>query len=217
MILRTALSIALLNLAVIGLAQDSTSIRTLLGGNDKIAHGGWGAPTAHHTRIMDQDALLVGGRGGWLIDHRVTIGLAAHGLTTRVYNEAYDAYIFENGGSPLRKSILNMGYGGLLIEPIIGYQSPVHVSFPIIVGAGGIGYQYFSDLPHEPNHLTYDDHAQAFFVVEPGIELEMNNIPLVRLGLGASYRYTSAIELPETPKDALHGLNAGVSIKIGKF
>ena len=214
---RISLSIASLVLATIGFAQDSTSIRTLLGGNERISHGGWGAPTAHYTRIMDQDALLVGGRGGWLIDHRVTIGLAAHGLTTPVYNEAYDGHLFSNGIAPQRKSILNMGYGGLLIEPIIGYTSPVHVSLPVIIGAGGIGYQYYVPLPQEPNQLTYDDHAQAFFVLEPGIELEMNIIPLVRLGLGASYRYTSDINIPETPKDALHGLNAGVSIKIGKF
>lgn len=214
---RISLSIVALALATISIAQDTTGIRTLLGGNDKIAHGGWGAPTTHYTRIMDQDALLVGGRGGWLIDHRVTIGLAAQGLTTPVYNEAYDTFLFHNGELPQRKSILNMGYGGLLIEPIIAYKSPVHISLPIIIGAGGIGYQYYSSLPPEPNHLSYDDHAQAFFVVEPGIDLEMNIIPLVRLGLGASYRYTSDINLPETEKDALHGFNAGVSVKIGKF
>ena len=214
---RFTLSIATLALSTISFAQDSTAIRTLLGGNDKIAHGGWGAPTTHYTRVMDQDALLVGGRGGWLIDHRVTIGLAGQGLTTPVYNKAYDTFLVENGELPKYKSILNMGYGGLLIEPIIGYRSPLHVSLPIIIGAGGIGYQYFSALPPQVDHLKYDDHSQAFFVVEPGIELEMNIIPLVRLGLGASYRYTSDIDLPETPKDALHGFNAGASIKIGKF
>jgi hypothetical protein len=214
---RNTLLIAALAFTTSIFAQDDAPMRTLLGGEDKISHGGWGAPTTHYTRIMDQDALLVGGRGGWLINHRVTIGLAAHGLTTPVYNEAYDSYLFNGGISPQRKSILNMGYGGLLIEPIIAYKSPVHISLPIIIGAGGVGYQYYSNLPHEPNHLTYDDHAQAFFVVEPGIELEMNIIPLVRLGLGASYRYTSDINIPETPEDALHGLNAGVSIKIGKF
>ncbi len=49
------------------------------------------------------------------------------------------------------------------------------------------------------------------------IELELNVIRLVRLGIGASYRYTSDLDLPETPKDALHGINAGVSIKVGCF
>ena len=208
MTFRTILLSATIALTTTLSAQDDAPMRTLIGGNTDIDHGGWGAPTTHYTRIMDQDALLVGGRGGWLIDHRITIGLAAHGLTTPVYNEGYDRYLFNSGELPQRKSILNMGYGGLLIEPIIGYRSPVHISLPVIIGAGGVGYQYFTSLPDEPNHLTYDDHAQAFFVVEPGIELEMNIIPLVRLGLGASYRYTSDLELPETPKDALHGLMA---------
>lgn len=217
MIARITLFIASLAFATTTFAQDSTAIRTLIGSDEKIAHGGWGAPTIHYTRIMDQDALLVGGRGGWLIDHRVTIGFAGHGLTTPVYNEAYDSFLVENGQLIQRKSILNMGYGGLLIEPIIGYKSPVHISLPIIIGAGGIGYQSFTSLPTNFNPLTYRDDSQAFFVVEPGIELEMNLIPLVRLGLGASYRYTSDINLPEIPEDALHGFNAGVSVKIGKF
>ena len=54
-------------------------------------------------------------------------------------------------------------------------------------------------------------------VREPGIELELNVIRLVRLGIGASYRYTSDLDMPATPKDALHGINAGVSIKVGCF
>jgi hypothetical protein len=47
--------------------------------------------------------------------------------------------------------------------------------------------------------------------------LELNLIPLVRLGVGASYRYTSDITLPGTPSDALRGINAGITIKVGKF
>ena len=198
-------------------AQDEAPMRTLLGNAHDLHHGGWGAPTTDYTRIMDQDALLVGGRGGWLIDHRVTIGLAGQGLTTNITNAAYDDQRHLAGDDTPGTSRFFMGYGGLLIEPIIAYRSPVHLSLPLIIGAGGCGYENSGALPHDFDPHNYREDAKAFFVVEPGIDLEVNLIPLVRLGLGASYRYTSDIDLPGTASDALHGFNAGVRVKIGRF
>lgn len=223
MISRALLSLTALSffMAPFGLsAQDEQRpIRTLIGGGRELDHGGWGAATTHYTRVMDKDALLVGVRGGWLIDHRVTLGFAGHGLVTPVPNSAYDAHLIANGEVLRRKSSLHMGYGGLFIEPIIAYRSPVHISLPLIVGAGGATYGYESRLPVDLDPHAYEHHsdAQAFFVVEPGIELEFNVIPLVRLGFGASYRYTSDLDMPVTPKDALHGMNLGVSVKVGRF
>ena len=196
---------------------DEPPMRTLFGSQNETHHGGWGAPTAAYTRIMDQDAMLVGLRGGWIIDHRLTLGLAGYGLVTPVENSAYDAHLVESGLMPRQESLFQTGYGGLLIEPIIAYRSPVHISLPLIIGAGGCGYQTFTPLPQDFDPYTYHDDVQAFFVVEPGIDLELSLVKLVRLGVGASYRYTSDVSLPNTPTDALHGLNASISIKVGVF
>jgi hypothetical protein len=35
--------------------------------------------------------------------------------------------------------------------------------------------------------------------------------------VGASYRYTSDLDLPGTGKGALRGLNAGFTVKVGRF
>ena len=197
--------------------DDPRDLRTLFGQGREIEHGGWGGPSTHFTSIMGHEALLVGARGGWLIDHGVTIGIAGHGLVTDVPNKAYDVHRVASGDSLRRGSLFRMGYGGLLIEPIIAPKSPVHVSLPVIIGAGGCGYQTFLRRHDEFDPFTYSDDFQAFFVVEPGIELELNVIKLVRVGLGASYRYTTDLDLPETPKDALRGFNAGVTVKVGRF
>jgi hypothetical protein len=213
----TLLSVGLCTLAITN-AQDSTpTIHTLFGNNKSPNNSGWGAPTATYTRLLDHDALLTGLRGGWLIDHRLTIGLALYGLSVDVPAPAYDAYLRDTGHRVRRSSQLRMGYGGLLIEPVIGHRSAVHVALPIIIGAGGCGYQTYAPLLPDQQPPSYTDDAQAFFVVEPGIELEVNVVKLVRLGLGVSYRYTSDITLPSTAKDALRGMNAGVSLKIGSF
>ncbi len=202
---------------LLSIAQDDQKPHTLFGGDQKVEHGGWGAPSAMYTRIMDTDALLVGGRAGWLINHRVSIGLAGYGLVTALPNRNYDTYLQTLGESLTRTSQFEMGYGGLLIEPIIAYRSPVHVSLPVLIGAGGCGYQYSSRDPISVDFSNYRDVAQAFLVVEPGIDLEINVVPLVRLALGASYRLTSELDLPATPSDALQGMNASFTIKVGWF
>src|SRR5689334_16306858 len=76
-------------------AQDTPApeMRTLFGSGKDMYHSGWGPPTAAYTTVMDQSAMLVGLRGGWLIDHRLTIGIAGYGLVTPVENKAYDAYL----------------------------------------------------------------------------------------------------------------------------
>jgi hypothetical protein len=208
----------LLSTAITAQDNDRTP-RTLFGGGREMDHGGWGGPTTHFTRVMGREALLVGARGGWLIDHVITIGLAGHGLVTDVPNGSYDTYRLAKGDSLRQGSQFRMGYGGLLIEPIIAPMSPLHVSFPIIVGAGGCGYETYTRHPvqNEFDDFRYSDDFQAFFVVEPGIELELNLIKLVRLGIGASYRYTTDLHLPETSKEALRGLNAGLTVKVGRF
>ena len=211
-------AIALMIAAVPSIAQDTTSapMRTLFG-KDKLTSSGWGAVTTHYTEVLGQSTLLVGMRGGWLIDHRLTIGLAGQGQVIGVPNTAYDAHLIAAGIAPQQGSRLYMGYGGLLIEPIIGYRSPVHVSLPLIIGAGGVGYQWNGRFQDGFDPRNHRDDGQAFFVLEPGVELEINVIPLVRLGIGASYRYTSDLDLPATAKDAARGFNAGMSVKIGRF
>ena len=205
-------------LPVLSQTAEEAPMRTLFGTEHDLHHGGWGSPTVACTRIMDQDALLVGGRGGWIIDHRLTIGLAGYGLTTAVENKAYDSYLLNEGVFPQRSSRFQTGYGGLLIEPVIAYKSPVHISLPVLIGAGGCGYRTYTTLPEEDfDPDTWHDAVDAFFVIEPGVDLEFNLVKMVKLGLGASYRYTSDITLPETSKDAMRGFNANMSIKVGVF
>jgi hypothetical protein len=204
-------------------AQDAPQpeMRTLFGSGKDLYHSGWGAPTAAYTTIMDQSAMLVGLRGGWLIDHRLTIGIAGFGLVTPVENEAYDAYLVSTGDVLLDKSRFQTGYGGLFIEPVIGYANPVHITIPILIGAGGCGYSidrmFDEDWDDDFDPYTYHDDYQAYFVAEAGVGLELNVVKMVRFNVSGSYRYTSNIDLPATAKDALNGFNATLSLKVGVF
>ncbi|MCB9170225.1 MAG: hypothetical protein H6597_04685 [Flavobacteriales bacterium] len=205
-------------------AQDTANVRnermyTLFASGQHTVHGGWGAPAAAATRILDQDAMLAGIKAGWIIDHRLTFGIAGYGLVTDVKSPGYDAYLADEGILTEGPSLFRMGYGGLFLEPVIAYRSPVHISLPIIVGAGGCGHQYTTRTRpvHEQDRFRYGTDGTAFFVAEPGIDLELNVLRILRFGVGASYRYATDLDLEGVPDDALRGLNLTASLKVGVF
>ena len=193
------------------------SIKTLFGSNEgKIEHGGWGGFTLGYTRVAGKDAFLSGGRGGWLIDHHFTLGLAGYGFFTDMdFNGQYQPTIdnYSLGG----------GYGGLLLEPIIFPFKPVHISIPVLIGGGG------AFVVDEMTYHGYDEYGSygSCFVLEPGIDIEFNIVRFFRVALNVSYRYTSDLSLDyysspgiiefSVPSDALRGFNAGLTMKFGKF
>lgn len=196
---------------------DDQEVNTIFGGNNgKISNGGWGGLTFGYTKINGLDTYLMGARGGWLINHRLTIGLAGNGF---ISDKQYDIPIYEYGELVYEGVNLAGGYGGLFLEAVILPFSPVHITIPIIIGAGGVAYtRSWMDSDYYNNY--YDDYtidSDAFFVFEPGLEIELNLIKFMRLGIGGSYRYTSQINLIESSSTMLRGFNGHFSLKFGKF
>lgn len=63
---------------ITAIAQEK-DFQTLFGNNNgPISHGAYGALTFGYTQIDDKDAMMFGIKGGWIIDHHVTIGLAGN-------------------------------------------------------------------------------------------------------------------------------------------
>jgi len=177
--------------------------------------GGYGAISIGYTKINGQDAILMGARGEWLIGHSFGLGLGGYGfLNDPIYNAVED----------LNYSLAG-GYGGLYMEPILFGWYPVHLSFPILIGGGGVANTSYSadynDPYEELNGYVVD--ATAFFVAEFGAEVEFNLVKFFRLSLFGSYRYTSNINLGDTddmvdiPADALRGWSVGMTFKFGSF
>jgi hypothetical protein len=171
--------------------------------------GGYGAFSIGYTTINSQDAVLIGGRGAWVIGHGFGLGMGGYGfLNDAVYNPV-DQLNYALAG----------GYGGLLLEPILFGWFPVHLSFPILVGAGGVASTtYTADWNDPYEHWDgYVEEATAYFVAEFGMEVEFNLVRFFRLAIFGSYRYTSDIILVDTPVDALRGWSAGMTFKFGSF
>ncbi len=191
-------------------AQEREEMSTIFGGKDgNIEHGGWGGLSFGYTQIKGKDTYLMGARGGWLIDHHFTIGMAGYGYVSD--NEYMDI---------IEGTAINIagGYGGLFLQAAIAPNYPVHVNIPVLIGAGGIAY---TDQKWWDGN-SYDDYgssidSDAYFVLEPGLEIEVNLIKFMRLAVGGSYRYTSNISMINTDGDILRGFNGYFSLNFGWF
>lgn len=180
-------------------------------GDRHVSHGGYGALTINYSQIDGKDAIVIGARGAWVIGHGFALGFSGAGfLNDYSWNPAIA------GG---RNVNLTGGYGGLLVEPIVLPKFPVHISIPVLFGAGGIAYtSTFNPYPYDYESFDlFVEDATGYLLIEPGIELEFNVVRFFRLALGGYYRYTSKIQLYDTPENVLNGWSAGITLKFGKF
>ncbi|MCK5906149.1 MAG: hypothetical protein KAG37_01080, partial [Flavobacteriales bacterium] len=158
--------------------ESKSEFKTILG--DDIEHGGYGAFSVGYTKVGEYNAFSGGGRGAWLINHSIGVGIAGSGFITEQAPS-----VFNNDNN----SFITGGYGGFLIEPIFYANNPVHFSVPVVIGGGAVTYVY-ETFNNDYSADIYD----TFFAFEPGIELEVNMTSFFRLALGLSYRFTSSID-----------------------
>lgn len=192
--------------------NEQKEIRTLFG-DRRIVHGGYGAFTFGYSEIENLSAFSAGGRGAWIIGHWFAMGFGGTGFINDIsYNDRLNQNVNLSGG-----------YGGLLLEPIILPWFPVHISIPVLFGAGGIAYITSNESYAEYEPPTWIEDATSFLILEPGAELEFNIIKYLRLSFGISYRLTTEIILDEDiiqdniSTYPLAGLSGNISLKFGRF
>lgn len=206
--------LALLFINTVIVAQDESDYSTLLSRDDGFTHGAYVGMDFGYTEVANRNSFLTGVTIAWVIDHTVELGIAGKGFVT---NPLPDILLENNN------YIYAGGYAGLHCAVNVLGKKPINVSIPVIIGVGEISYiksqysNYYENLYPESHYM--------YFVVEPGLELQLNMTKFFRLSAGVSYRYTSDIYLLYSNIDAqpiaspsiLRGLNAGIKIKFGRF
>jgi hypothetical protein len=208
-LLFTALTITCITYAQHDMNEDrSDEIQTIMGQNNAV--GGYGAISIKYTELDDRDAFVFGARAGIVMGHMMTLGLGGSGFFNDVH---YDAALDQDLS-------LAGGYGGFFFEPILMPKYPIHVSFPILIGAGGVAVVSVND-EDDWNDNYKSEASDAFMVIEPGIEIELNVTKFFRFCVGGYYRYTSDVDIEDpmfdVPKDILQGFSGGVTFKFGRF
>jgi hypothetical protein len=186
--------------------QKTQEFKTLLGHNNH--NGFYGAFTVGYSEIEDRQAVVFGGRFEWITGHSLGLGFGGSG------------FINENHFEPSLNSnvFLTGGYGGLYIEPILMPNYPVHLSFPILLGGGGVSY-VTEDMNFDHNMI---EDSEAFLIAEPAAELELNLTRNFRLAIGASYRFTTPFDVgvsgsPTVSSKSLQGFSYMMTFKFGRF
>lgn len=181
-------------------------IHTMTGRN-RHHSGGFGAVTFKATEYMSDPLIMMGLRGGWIINRSFAIGIEGHGIipTTNIPDIL-----------PSEQVVLLGGYGGLFVEPVFLSNQVLHVTFPVSAGAGWLGYE---ESFESVNRLPFDQlvDEDVFWYVEPGASIEVNVSRSFRLNFGMSRRFIQDIDLVGTPEDAFSRNNYFFGMKFGSF
>ncbi|HEY0705865.1 MAG TPA: hypothetical protein VGG33_03665 [Polyangia bacterium] len=188
--------------ATTGSATTTEEMPTLIAG--PITHGGFGGPMVGYTRVNGEDAVAVGARGGWLINHRLVIGGGGWGI-------ANDLAVPKGAATDPRQQRLTFGYGGFWTEYIFTPMRLVHGSIGALIGGGGLTYQQ-DDTDDKAGSAS-----DAVFVVEPNVTVELNVIKAMRLALFTSYRIVRDVDLAGLDSGAVSGFSGGMMLKFGVF
>ncbi len=178
-------------------AQEETLI------NGQIENGGFGGPVLKVGSFNGETAILVGGRGGWIINHSFIIGGGGYGLANDVKARV---------PGPYGERYLNFGYGGLELEYISEPNRLINFSFQTLIGGGGLSWRDPDMRPEMRN-----SESDTFFIVEPGVNVTLNVTTYFRMSGGISYRYISGVQSPAASNPDLSGPSGVLTFRFGKF
>ncbi len=206
--LSSLIFVTLLFPGLINIAVAQQDVQTLFDGD--VVHGGFGGPMIKFDDIRGDLGVWVGGRGGWVINlddyHALTLGGGGFGLTTN--HRTPGEFEVQNGNG--EDYFAATGYGGLLLEYTNRSYQLLHLTATGLIGAGGLTIRdrNFTDIDEDPN---------PFFVMEPGIHLELNVAHFFRIATGLNYRITSGIDKAGFRDSDFTGANASITLKFGFF
>lgn len=173
----------------------SQEMQTVLEGGKSKVIGAYGAASQKFSSIDGQFATLLGGYGGVLFNHNFLLGAGAYALLNG------QQVTIENDPTTSRQ----LTYIGLIGERTFNPQKIIHFSANLFTGAAIIGEQSQIDGGGQ-----YTLSSRGAFLIEPGIQAEVNLTKWFRIATCASYRLIAGESKFSAPA-------AHISFKFGKF
>ena len=190
-----------------GTKSNQTEMMTLAGNHGH--SGGYGAIFFKGTSFKNQTLLISGVKGAWVVNRSFGIGIEVNGIIPTAKYLGIDP-------EGLNQAFLVGGYGGMLLEPILWSNKIIHLTFPVTIGAGWLGYiEDWENQHYYYNGKLYDD--DIFWHIEPGINLEVNIARFFRAGVGITKRFAQDLDLINTSETAFDNLNYVIILKFGGF
>lgn len=173
-------------------------------------------PELGYSQFKEKPVMLAGLSTGVILNHNFSVGLCGYGIVNS--QDLYYTNIKDT-----TSGYLYGGYGGLRLELILNPNAPVHLSFPLMIGGGGLNYSsynFYSGGSGNQSNMNMEDYTidyAAFFVIQPGVMVGFNLLNFLRFDTGVSYRYTPNLDLMNTSGSLINNFNAIASLKFGKF
>lgn len=176
--------------------------QTLLG-EEEMSYGGYGGPSVKIKNIKSDAGVLLGGKGAWVINHKFGIGLGGYGVVTKLKTD----YEIND-----KRRVTEFGYGGVLLEYTCNSFELVHLKFGVLTGGGALSVNdgnFFDDSDYDEN--------EAFFALEPEINVEVNITTFARISAGISYLYISNLDRFGFTENDFDGFSGNITVTFGQF
>lgn len=180
-------------------SQENDSTKTLFKSNIKVSEL-W-VPEVKINSIQGNIGTLIGFYGGALFNRTFLLGIS--------------------GGVNLGHPRVNYGYFGIIGQYIYEPEELIHFSGQLLLAQG-------STKDYEnPKSGLFDNFwnisGAGFYLVEPGVNLELNLGRRITLVAGVSYRYVSGLKeddenvsITHVTNTELSGINFNIGLKFGK-
>jgi len=190
-------------------ASKAQEVQTIFKGGSSV--GGFGALTNKFTTIRGEYANISGVYGGVYLNHHFLLGLEASAVTNDIQVPA------EFSAIPGRTLSYQYGQFGMVNEYALGSNKAVHAVFHLFYGAG-FTLQYNRHQDEDYFYMDLGPHDENwFFVVEPGVQLELNLFKWMRFSPGVSYRSTHGSGAKGMSDSDLSDWSYNVTLKFGRF
>jgi hypothetical protein len=185
-------------------SQENTLINTKISST-----GVFGGPIVKYTNIDQNGSVLLGVRGGYIINHSLIVGIGMYGLVSDVMPavEKIDERISFDDKLRLMYGGIEMGY---VFEPL----DLLHFSLNTLFGVGNVSYNNTT----ESDAIGGGHHTgESFFVIEPNAGLELNLTNFMRLETVISYRISTGLKYPYLSNNNISGVGGMLTLKFGQF
>ncbi len=174
--------------------------------------GFYGEMNVQYGQFNDDFAYVSGGSFMFICNKRFAIG----GTMQRIADQSF-APNFVNTASIPGVEYLHAGFGGLKMEYTVMPNSVIHLTVPLVLGYGWAnvnGDQHiYSDSHYEDLPTT-----NSYYIVQPGLQAELNLFKFLKLFAGANYRFSMEADITNTfSSTTLQGFGAVGGIKAGIF
>lgn len=159
-------------IAVASYSQDKNDEYKTIFGDDPSEVSGFGGFDMQFSSLGGNFALGAGGSGGVLINNQIAFGGFGMGSTLDNTYEV-DNNTYKN---------TSIGVGGLMLGYILNSKSPIHPSFFLQTGWGGV------NLSDNNRQLT-----DNVFVLNPSVKIELNFTRYFKMAIGAHYQFTMGV------------------------